>query len=119
MIGRMSVDAILSVERGCDPLAAVRSLMERAEGVKVEKWIEFPDSLLVFLMIPTDVSSGSIYVLDRRSGVWYWIDFEDDHYGGYSREELERLLSEGNLLALIERPGLLGSGRKWVLECGQ
>ena len=119
MIGRMSVDAILSVERGCDPLAAVRSLMERAEGVKVEKWIEFPDSLLVFLMIPTDVSSGSIYVLDRRSGVWYWIDFEDDHYGGYSREELERLLSEGNLLALIERPGLLGSGLKWVVECGQ
>jgi len=119
MFGRMSVDAMLTVERGCDVLAAVRSLVERAEGVEVMKWMEFPDSILVFLMIPGDVTSGSIYVLDRRSGVWYWIDFEDSQYGGYSQEELERLLTEGNLLALIERPGLLGSGLKWVVKCGQ
>jgi hypothetical protein len=119
MFGRIIVDAILSVERGCDPLTAVRALLERAEGGKVIKWIEFPDSMLVFLMIPGDVTSGSIYVLDRKSGVWYWIDFEDSHYGGYSGEELERLLSEGKFLALIERPGLLGSGLKWVVECGQ
>src|ERR1700757_3692359 len=119
MFGRMSVDATLSVERGCDPLAAVRSLVERAEEVKIMKWIEFPDSILVFLMIPGDLTSGSIYFLDRKSGVWYWIDFEDNHYGGYSREEFGRLLSEGNLLALIERPGLLGSRLKWVVECGQ
>jgi len=47
----------------------------------------------------------------------YWIDFEDSQYGGYSREELERLLSEGKLLALMERPELLvGSG---VVEGGQ
>jgi hypothetical protein len=119
MFGRMSVDAVLSVKPGCDPLAAVRSLVKRAEGVKVIKWIEFPDSILVFLMIPGDVTSGSIYVLDRKSGVWYWIDFEDSQYGGYSREELERLLSECNLLSLVERPALLGSGLKWVVECGQ
>jgi hypothetical protein len=119
MFGRMSVDAIVSVERGCDPLAAVRSLVERAERVKVKKWIEFPDSILVFLMVPGDMTSGSIYVLDRKSGVWYWIDFEDSQYGGYSREELERLLSECNLLSLVERPALLRSELKWVVECGQ
>ena len=119
MFGRMSVDATLCVERGCDPLAAVRALVERAEGVKVMKWMEFPDSILLFLMIPGDETSGAIYVLDRKSGVWYWIDFEDGQYGGYSREELEWLLSEGKLLTLIERPGLLGSGLKWVVECGQ
>ena len=119
MFGRMSVGEIVSVERGCDPLAAVRSLLERAERVKVTKWIEFPDSILVFMMIPGDMTSGAIYVLDRKSGVWYWIDFEDNHYGGYSREEFEQLLSEGKLLSLIERPGLIGSGLKWVLECGQ
>jgi hypothetical protein len=119
MFGPMRVDEILRVKPGCDPLAAVRSLVERAEGVKVIKWIEFPDSILVFLMVPGDVTSGAIYVLDRKSGVWYWIDFEDSQYGGYSREQLERLLSEYNLLSLIERPGLLGSGLKWVVECGQ
>jgi hypothetical protein len=82
-----SVDATLSVERGCDSLVAVRALVERAEGVKVAKWIEFPNSVLVFLMIPADVTSGSIYVLDRKSGVWYWIDFEDSQYGGYRLEK--------------------------------
>ncbi|MBV9179986.1 MAG: hypothetical protein JO356_01625 [Acidobacteria bacterium] len=119
MFGRMSADAIATVNSGCEPLAAVRSLVERAEGAKVTKWIEFLDSILVFLMIPGDLTSGAIYVLDRKSGVWYWIDFEDDQYGGYSQNELERLLNEGNLLCLIERPGLLRSGLKWVLECAQ
>jgi hypothetical protein len=119
MFGRISVDRILSVGHGYDSLAAVTSLLERAEEVKVTKWIEFPDSILVFLMAPGDTASGSIYVLDRKSGVWYWIDFEDDQYGGYSQEQLERLLNEGNLLRLVERPGLLGSGLKWVVECGQ
>jgi hypothetical protein len=114
MFGLVSVDGVLSVERGCEPLTAVRSLVERAEGVKITKWIEFPASILVFWMIPGDVTSGAIYLLERKSGVWYWIDFEDNRYGGYGR-----LLSEGNVLALIERPGLLGSGLKWVVECGQ
>jgi hypothetical protein len=119
MSGRMRVNAIWSVKRDCDALTAVRALVEKAEGAKVMKWIEFPESILVFLIIPGDLTSGAIYVLERKSGVWYWIDFEDNHYGGYSREELERLLSEGKLLSLIERPGLLGSGLKWVVECGQ
>ena len=113
------MDAILSVKRGCAPLAAVSSLVERAEGVKIIKWIEFPDSILVFLMIPGDVTSGSIYVLERKSGIWYWIDFEDSQYGGYSQKELERLLSECNLLSLVERPALLGSDLKWIVEFGQ
>jgi hypothetical protein len=120
MFGRMSVvDAILSVKRGCDPLAAVRSLVERAEGVKVMKWIEFQDSILVFLVVPGDVTSGAIYVLDRKSGVWCWIDFEDNHYGGYSQQELEQLLRECNLISLIERPALLRNGLTWVIEAGR
>ena len=119
MFGRMTLDTTLSVKPGCDPLAAVKALVELAEEVKVMKWIEFPDSILVFLMVPGDVTSGAIYVLDRKSGVWYWIDFEDDHYGGYSHEEFKRLLSECNLLSLVERPALLRSGQKWGVECGQ
>ena len=119
MFGRMSVDASLSVEPGSNALTAVRALVERAEGVKVIKWIEFPDSILVFLMVLGDVTSGAVYVLDRKSGVWYCIDFEDEHYGGYSQGELERLLREGSLLSLIDRPGLLKSGLKWVVECGE
>ena len=119
MFGRMSVDAILSVKPGCDPLAAVKALVELAEVVKVTKWMEFPGSILVFAMIPGDPTSGTVYLLDRKSGVWYWIDFEDDHYGGYSQEELERLLRECTLLSFVERPALLRTGFKWVVGCGQ
>src|SRR5215469_874419 len=119
MFGRMTVDAILSVGRGCEPLAAVKALIEVAEGATVLKWIEFLESILVFLVIPGDETSGAVYVLDRRSGVWYWIDFEDSQYGGYSQEELEQLLSKYNLLSLVERPALLRSGLKWVVESGK
>ena len=59
-------------------------------------------------MISGDVTSGSIYVLDRNSGVRYWIDFEDDHYGEYSQNGFERLICECNLLSLVDRPALLG-----------
>jgi hypothetical protein len=119
MFGRMTVDAMLTVGPGCEPLAAVKALMEVADKTTVEKWIEFPDSVLLFVMIPGDPNSGTVYVLDRKPGVWRWIDFEDSQYGGYSLEELERLLGECNLLSLVERPALLRSGLKWVIQRGE
>ena len=119
MFGRMTVDAMLTVGPGCEPLAAVKALIEVTEGARVVKWVEFPDSVPVFVMIPGDATSGAIYALNRKMGVWYWIDFEDDQYGGYSQEELEQLLGECNLLNLVERPALVGSGLKWVVERGQ
>lgn len=119
MFGRMTTKAILTVGSQCDSAAAVRSLVEAAEQVKVVKWIEFPDSLLLFVMVPGDANSGAVYVLDRKPGVWYWIDFEDSQYGGYSLAELERLLDECSLLTLVERPGLLRSGLNWFVEAGK
>ncbi len=116
MFGRMTTQAILTVGSQCDPASAVRRLVEAAEQVKVVKWIEFPDSLLLFVMVPGDANSGAVYVLDRKPGVWYWIDFEDSQYGGYSLAELERLLEECSLLTLVERPGLLRSRLNWFLE---
>jgi hypothetical protein len=119
MFGRMTAEAILTVGPGCDPVAAVHSLVEAAEQVMVTKWIEFPDSLLVFVMVPGDTTSGTVYVLDRKPGVWYWVDFEDSQYGGYSLADLERLLGECSLLILVERPGLLRTGLNWFLEAGK
>ena len=119
MFGRMTTKAILTVEPQCDPAAAVRSVVEAAEQVKVVKWIEFPDSLVLFVMVPGDANSGAVYVLDRKPGVWYWIDFDDSQYGGYSLAELERLLDECSLLTLVECPGLIRSGLNWFLEAGK
>jgi hypothetical protein len=119
MFGRMTVDAMVTVGAECEPLAAVKAMMEIAEKTTIVKWIEFPDSVLLFVMIPGDPNSGTVYVLDRKPGVWYWIDFEDSQYGGYTLEELERLVGECNLLNLVERPALLRSGLRWVIERGQ
>ena len=66
MFGRMTADRILSVKRGCDPLSAVRALVETAEEAKVMKWIEFPASILVFLIIPGDVTSVAQYVASMK-----------------------------------------------------
>jgi len=119
MFGRMTTQAILKVGPRCNPAAAVRSLVEAAEQVRVMKWIEFPDSLLVFVMVPGDANSGAVYVLDRKPGVWYWVDFDDNQYGGYSLADLERLLGECSLLSLVEQPGLLRTGLNWFLEAGK
>jgi len=119
MFGRMTMDVILTVGPGCDPEAAVRSLVEAAEQVKIVKWIEFPDSLLVFAMVPGDRNSGTVYVLDRKPGHWYWLDFDDNQYGGYSVSDLDGLLDECSLLSLVERPGLLRTGLNWFMEAGK
>jgi hypothetical protein len=119
MFGRMTTEPILTVGSRCDSAAAVRSLVEAAEQVKVVKWIEFPDSLLLFVMVPGDADSGAVYVLDRKPGIWYWVDFEDSKYGGYSVAEFEQLLVECSFLTLVERPGLLRSRLNWFLEAGK
>ena len=30
-----------------------------------------------------DPDSGAVYVLDRKKGTWYAVDFEDEQFGGY------------------------------------
>jgi hypothetical protein len=119
MFGRMTVDAMLTVGARCEPLAAVKALMEmtrRSEGGEMGRVFGFHPPVRDD---PRDAASGTIYALDRKSGVWYWIDLEDSQYGGYTREELEQLLWECNLLSLVERPALLRSGLKWVVKRGQ
>jgi hypothetical protein len=60
--------------------------------------------------------SGAFYVLDRRSNTWLWLDFEDDHYGGYSTSDFDLLVDEYDFLSLVERPGLLNGDAGWLLE---
>jgi hypothetical protein len=54
-------------------------------------------------------------VLDRKNGIWYAIDFDDEQFGGYSVTHLESLRNERKFLDLIERPGLWRSGLRWVV----
>jgi hypothetical protein len=70
-------------------------------------------------LVPEDPGSGAIYVLDRKKGTWYTIDFEDEQYGGYTTNQLEQLLRECGLLSLVQRPWLWGAGLRWSVEPGR
>ena len=118
MFGRMMVEPIVQVAPSSDPQTAVATLVKAADNVEIVRWIEFPNSLLLFLLVPGDPESGAVYVLDRNKGTWYSVDFEDGQFGGYSVSQLEALLKECNFLDLIERPGLWRTGLQWVVLPG-
>jgi len=114
----MMVEPVVQLDRGVDLQAAIAALIKVAENVEIVRWIEFPASVLLFLIVPGDPDSGAVYVLDRKKGTWYAVDFEDEQFGGYSVNQIEMLLNECNFLDLIERPGLWRSGLQWVVTPG-
>jgi hypothetical protein len=118
MFGQMMVEPVLQLGPGVDLQTAVPALIKVAENVEIVRWIEFPASVLLFLFVPGDPESGAVYVLDRKKGTWYAVDFEDEQFGGYSVSQLEMLLKECNFLDLMERPGLWRTGLPWVVMPG-
>ena len=119
MFGRMMVEPVVHVDPGVDLQTAVTALIKVAENVEIVRWIELPASVLLFLLVPGDPESGAAYVLDRKNGTWYAIDFEDEQFGGYSVSQLEKLLNDCKFLDLIERPGLWRTGLTWMLSPGK
>ena len=119
MFGRMMVEPLVQVDPGADLQSAMAALVKVTESVEIVRWIEFPASVLLFLLVPGDPDSGAVYVLDRQKGTWYAVDFEDEQFGGYSVSELETLLEDCNFLDLIERPGLWRTGLPWVVSPGK
>jgi len=104
-------------ERHLDrPIAA---LSRAAEPAEVVRWIELPKSVLLFLLVPGDPESGAVYILDRKPGTWYSVDFDDKQYGGYSVSHLEELLKDCHFLDLVERPGFWRGGLNWQVEPGK
>ena len=119
MFGRMMVEPVVQVDPGVDLQTAVGALIRVAENVEIVRWIELPASVLLFLLVPGDPESGAFYVLDRKKGTWYALDFEDEQFGGYSVSQLEELLKDCKFLDLIERPGLWRAGLPWVVVPGK
>ena len=119
MFGRMTVEPVVQVGPGVDLQRAVATLLKVAESVEIVRWIELPASVLLFLLVPGDPESGAFYVLDRKKGTWYALDFEDEQFGGYSVSQLEELLKDCKFLDLIERPGLWRAGLPWVVVPGK
>jgi hypothetical protein len=114
----MMIEPVVQIDPGVDLHAAVAALTKVAENVEIVRWIELPASVLLFLLVPGDPESGAVYVLDRKKGTWFAVDFEDEQFGGYSVSQLEMLLKDCNFLDLIERPGLWRAGLGWVVLPG-
>ena len=115
MFGHMKAQPLLAAATAStDPaIAALLAITENAQPVR---WIEFPASVLLLVSVQGDPESGALYVFDRRSSTWFWIDFEDQQYGGYSTSDFDLLVHEYDFLSLVERPGLLRSTPGWLLE---
>lgn len=119
MFGRMLSSPTIQLEPNVDLQTAVTALLTATEQPEIVRWIEFPLALLLFLLVPGDPASGAVYILDRKKGTWYAVDFEDEQFGGYTTAHLERLLRECSFLTLVERPGLWRGGLNWSLEPGK
>ena len=110
MFGRMTVEPVLQLDPGVDLQTAIATLLKVAENVEIVRWIELPASVLLFLLVPGDPESGAVYVLDRKNGTWYAVDFEDEQFGGYSVSQLE-MPASGALLE--ERSSRVCATRIW------
>jgi hypothetical protein len=118
MFGRMRITPIVEVEPDTELEKAVAAMLRATEQAEIIRWIEFPASLLLFLLTPGDAESGAIYVLDRMQGIWCAVDFDDQQYGGYSASHFEQLLRQCNFLDLMECPGLWRPDLSWSVEPG-
>jgi len=78
----MTVTPILQAGADADLQITTASLLRATDQAEVVRWIEFPYSVLLFLMEPGDPESGAVYILDRKPGTWYSVDFDDKQYGG-------------------------------------
>ena len=115
MFGHMKAQPILAVPTvSTEP--AVAALLAITENAQPVRWIEFPTSILLLVSVQADPESGAFYVFDRRTRTWFWIDFDDQQYGGYSTSDFDLLVHEYDLLSLVERPGLLRATPGWLLE---
>lgn len=118
MFGHMEARPILTLQN-CSPDLAIAGLVAITENAQPVRWIEFPTSILLFVSVQGDPESGAFYVFDRKTNIWFWIDFDDLQYGGYSEGHFELLIHEYDILSLVERPGLLKATPGWILEPGK
>jgi len=107
MFGKLNLSEIVKTDKREHLEGAVARLLEVTEYPDVVRWVQFPNALLLFLVVPGDPESGAFYILDRKSGTWYWVDFDDQAYGGYSEADFECLMKDCRFARLVERPLLL------------
>jgi len=123
MFGKMNVIPVVDLRNAPDEVGrcsdeAVKTLLDVSENPRIEKWVQFPKALFVFLVVPEDPESGAFYVYDRRLRIWFLLDFDDEKFGGYTVSDFDRLVRECRFLDIVERPYLLTGKNRWIVEPG-
>ena len=98
---------------------AAAKLLEFAEYPQILRWFQFPTALVVFVAHSDSPDSGAVYLYDRKSCVWLWVDFNDQNYGGYSPSEFDVLINQCHFFRLASSPALLESPVQWMVTPGQ
>lgn len=110
-LAEMNVTPLLTVEElGLDRRATVEEAsigLARVAEAQIVRWTQFPAGVLFFTLVSGDPESGALYVLDRKSGVFYWLNFDDEKWGGYNLDDFRVLVRQHKLTTLAQRPGLL------------
>ena len=123
MFGRLNVISIVGLRRTHNKTRdsadeAVAPLLDLTEHPKIEKWVQFPKALFLFVIVPGDPESGAFYLYDRRAQVWYWVDFEDEKFGGYSVGDFDCLVRDCRFLDLVEQPRQVTGREQWIVTPG-
>jgi hypothetical protein len=123
MFGVMNVIPIADLRHAPEEVGgtidgAIARLLDVTEHPRIEKWVQFPKALFVFLVVPADPESGAFYIYDRRARVWFWLDFDDEKFGGYSVSDFDCLVRECRFLDIVECPELFPNQYRWVIQPG-
>jgi len=119
MFGELKVRKIISLTKMETLDQAAAKLLEFSDCPQILRWFQFPSALVVFLAHTDTPDSGAVYVYDRKHCVWFWIDFDDQNYGGYSPSEFDLLIEQCHFFQLAESPALLTSPVRWLVTPGQ
>ena len=119
MFGELKIIRILSLTKMETPDQAVAKLLEFTDCPQIIRWFQFPTSLVIFVAHSDCPDCGAVYVYDRKHCVWFWIDFDDQNYGGYSPSEFDLLIERCHFFQLAESPALLTSPVQWLVTPGQ
>jgi hypothetical protein len=83
----------------------VQAFLELGEAIAA-RWIQTPKGVMLLQMVPGDVASGAIYILDRLRKIWYMLSFEACECD-FTSEKFDRAFSEYKLFTYVDQPGLL------------
>jgi hypothetical protein len=83
----------------------VQAFLQLGEAIAT-RWIQTQKGVMLLQMVPGDITSGAIYVLDRIRQVWYMLSFEACECE-FTKEKFDRAYCEYKLFHYVDQPGLL------------